>query len=95
MTFVAHDRALWAEIARLEGMKESDAKEIARLERRACKLVQVMCRLASSLRLSVQSSVDWHSRKIGERGAGLAGDQERDPLLGGFAVHGERGRKPS
>ncbi len=95
VTVVVHERAIWAEIHRLEGEKEPDETEIARFERRACKLVQLMCRLASSLRLSVQASVDWHSRKTGERGA-TTGDARRDELLGGFAVHGDgRGRKPS
>jgi hypothetical protein len=84
-----HWRALWGEIERLEKAQKPNGKQIAALERRACRFAQLLARLASSLRLSVQAAVNWHSRKNGERGAG-ANAQPGDDLLGGEAVHGRR-----
>jgi hypothetical protein len=49
----------------------------------AVKLSLAMATIASKLRLSVQSNVEWQSRKIAEHGSAAS---SRDPLLGGKAM---------
>jgi phage terminase small subunit len=82
----AQDAVLSKKIGSLWRQPNPDQKILAQFERRQARNIQLLARLASALRLSVQSAVDWHSRKKDERGAGL----DPEHLIGGEAVRGRK-----
>jgi hypothetical protein len=70
---------------RMDVLRQAEAwGELADWEKRAALCTTRMTGLATKLRLSVQAAVEWHSRKIGEKGT------KADNLIGGQAVWGEK-----
>ena len=76
-----HMRHLHKELRALR--KRGTEGEQKAMEKRVALVWASMCTMATKLRLSVQANMEWHSRKIGERGAE---DTASDRLLGGHAV---------
>jgi hypothetical protein len=82
---IVHMRALNRRIDRL--MKAGSWEELKPYEKRRNQMSATLATLATKLRLSVQAVVEWHSRKLDERGAQPeAKAKKADPLLGGRAV---------
>lgn len=93
-----HHRKLSHKITTVSRSRAGDKDEqLKTLEKRAELARRGLATLATKLRLSVQANVDWHSRKIAERGN--TPDQPkptaRSTLLGGEAVWGRNDGKPN
>lgn len=73
-------------------MKAGAWRDAREFEKRFALLSTTLTTLATKLRLSVQSTVDRHSRKLGEKGNGAPKDGQPDTLLGGAAVWGDQAR---
>jgi hypothetical protein len=72
---------------RIETLRGAEAwAELSDWEKRAAVSTTRLTGLATKLRLSVQANVEWHDRKIGEKGQKEAAG---DTLIGGKAVWGE------
>lgn len=84
-----HGRALQKRIQRLR--RTGAWQELVPWERRYAAMTAALTRLAIKLRLTVQARFEWHDGRIAERGHGRAG--KHDWLLGGRAVHGDKGGK--
>lgn len=73
---------------RMQVLRKAEAwSELSDWEKRAALATTRLTGLATKLRLSVQAAVEWHSRKIGEKGQK---DTAGDTLIGGKAVWGEK-----
>jgi hypothetical protein len=71
---------------KLERLRKSGAWDEAKpWEKRWALMNTTLATLGTKLRLSVQAQVEWHSRKISERGEA----KKPDTLLGGQAVWGD------
>lgn len=79
-----HAHALAKKIAALR--KKGGWDELKTWEKRLALVQRSLATLATKLRLSVQANVEWHSRKLGERGQQQNAKPNR--LLGGEAVWG-------
>lgn len=86
-----HHRAVTAKITRLRrGRGRDNWEDLKSLEKRAALVRRDLATLATKLRLSVQANVDWHSRKLAERGTAPVGKaKSTNTLLGGEAVWGD------
>lgn len=92
---VVHLQGLRHQLERL-CRRRAGIDDAADLEQRIVQMNKTVMMLATKLRLTVQSSVEWHSRKIGERGQQAQNGAEPDTLLGGEAVWGgSRKRRPN
>ena len=92
---IVHMRALNRRIDRM--VKAGSWDDLKPWEKRRNQMSATLATLATKLRLSVQAVVEWHSRKIDERGVeSQKSSSKPDPLLGGRAVWADKpGAKPN